>query len=103
MQEDVRMRKALGLRVAAISVAGLTAVGLVAGCSNGSSGSGSATSTSTACARPTGFPGGARPTARPTGFPGGVRPTGAGRPGGCGFGHFGGGTPTAASTTAPAA
>lgn len=99
------MRKALGLRVAAISVAGLTAVGVVAGCSNGSSGSGSASSTSTACARPTGFPGGgARPTARPTGFPGGgARPTGAGRPSGCGFGHFGGGTPTAASTTAPAA
>jgi len=101
------MRKALGLRVAAISVAGLTAVGVVAGCSNGSSSSGSANPTSTAsCTRPTGFPGGgARPTARPTGgFPGGgTRPTGAGRAGGCGFGHFGGGTPTAAPTTAPAA
>jgi hypothetical protein len=67
------MRKALTLRVAAVSLAGVTAVGVVAGCSSSSSSSGrgeARRATVDRVRRPTGRrrrPVDVRPTARPTG------------------------------------
>ena len=101
-------RQKLTLRVGATVVAAAASLGLLAACSSSSSsGSGASSgSTSTACARPSNFPSGFRPSGgtRPTNFPsGGTRPTAfpsgrssgafGHRPSGCaGFGGAGGGS-----------